>query len=376
MAKRYALATTEPTYKLGDATTNEAGATVQRFRKQVARTGTFVHPSKGWTLVLTPERLRRFVDRFQAMSANAVSVPLCEDHIVSARTNKGFVRAMEVDDKGRLFAEFEAIGNDAIAMVQRNDASVNIETDAKDGEGRSYGEAITHVALTPAPVIGGMSPAAIAAGLTSPPTYRYATDSTTGVDSADPKPGATNMDLGKLKQLLKIDADLTEENALDQLKAWLDKREADTAAATKTTADELAAAKAKIAELETKPDALKIDPDTAEDRAELIEERIDSLTEKGLPPAMAASLKTELCGKPGARPAYALSRGNDGAQPFARRMVDIIGKVLEHAVKPGEKTGPQVRSLSRDTNAPEADDSWVDESAKRMNANAGNGVAI
>lgn len=340
---------------VGDAGT-VAGQPSRRFRKEVARVGTYTHPTDKWTLRLTPERLRSWADAFGKMRKAGVEVPLCDDHIVSADTARGWVIGFDVEgDKG--MATVEAIGEDAIRAVARNGASVYVDPEFVDGRGDRYAEAITHIALTPTPVIPGMGDFVLIAAsrsgggdkaLTRAPLVRYYAASLDAPPIKEPP-----VMLEKLRKALKLADDAAEDAVLAKinevgeaaaklpdLQTQLDKAKKDADALT-----------AKVAEL-TKNTKPEIDDETASDRAEVVEEKIDSLVTAGkITPAVAASLKPLLAGTAKARPAMMLSRKHapEGSSYLARAIIDAIGKndpkLLSAAT--GEKTGAQ--GLSRST---------------------------
>lgn len=356
---------------IGDAGT-VAGQPSRRFRKEVARVGTYKHPTDKWTLRLTPERLRSWADTFGKMKKAGVEVPLCDDHIVSADTARGWVVGFEVEgDKG--MATIEAIGEDAIRAIARNGASVYVEPEFVDGRGDQYAEAITHIALTPTPVIPGMgdfvpiaaSRNGVDKALTRAPLVRYYAASLDAPPIKEPP-----VMLEKLRKALKLADDAAEDAVLAKinevgeaaaklpdLQTQLDKAKKDADALT-----------AKVAEL-TKDNKPEIDDETAADRAEVVEEKIDGLVTAGkITPAVAASLKPLLAGTAKARPAMMLSRKHapEGSNYLARAIIDAIGKndpkLLSAAT--GEKTGAQ--AFSRSTPGGEGNDDQVDAASQNV----------
>ncbi len=137
--------------------TSGDGTPVQQFTKDAIRVGAYRHPVDSWEMVVTPQDLQQWAATFNAMKANGVRVPLVEDHYVSAATTLGYVDDMYADGDVLMF-NCTVEGAEQIAAVKRIDqVSINIERDCVDGKGVEYGPAITHIALTPIPVVPGQS---------------------------------------------------------------------------------------------------------------------------------------------------------------------------------------------------------------------------
>lgn len=160
----------------GHATTDPAtGQPVQRFVKAVIRTGVYIHPTQGWKLEVTPERIDGWVAAFGKMRANGVRVEVPVDHSFKADDNRGFV--VDAYREGdRLMMVHELIGQDAIALAGRADVSVWIEPNFKDGKGVQYGEAIIHSSLVQKPVVPGLGAfVPMAASMGFVPVYQFGT---------------------------------------------------------------------------------------------------------------------------------------------------------------------------------------------------------
>ena len=132
------------------------GEPTQRFRKDVLHVGTLSHPVDGWQADFTPERIAKIAAETNRLIAAGHEPHVPSGHIryADAATNRGFVKSMRVEGD-RLFADMELIGDESIKEASRNKVSVFIEPAFKDGKGNTYGECITHVALTPVPVQTG-----------------------------------------------------------------------------------------------------------------------------------------------------------------------------------------------------------------------------
>lgn len=131
------------------------GRAFRRFIKDILAVGNYKHPVDGWAWDVTPQRLQKLSETFATMQANGVDVEITRDHSGKAEDILGYVVGMfTLDDK--LYAEMEFRGDDAISLagVVRN-VSIEVDPKMKDGNGRSYGEAITAVSLVKAPVYSG-----------------------------------------------------------------------------------------------------------------------------------------------------------------------------------------------------------------------------
>lgn len=130
------------------------GLPASYFWRQSICDGTFTHPQMGFTVKVTPERRRQWEESFRKMRRNGVEVPIVEDHSESAAKTLGYV--MDVRQRDGWFEELhQYIGDTARERALKNRVSVQIVPDFVDGHGRHYGDAITHSAITPVPVVPG-----------------------------------------------------------------------------------------------------------------------------------------------------------------------------------------------------------------------------
>ncbi|MBI5724608.1 MAG: hypothetical protein HZA50_11655 [Planctomycetes bacterium] len=333
----------------------------QRFVKDIMRTGVYRHPKNGWTLDVTPERMDRWIASFRAMRENGVDAEIVVDHSVKAADVQGELVDM-ARDGDTLYAVHEFVGQDAINLAKKcKNVSVLIEKDFRDGQGNSYGEAITHSSLVQQPVMPGQLPfmpiAASLAGLPNSGIEPFVL-SVEGNDPDHKKTQENNMSaeeitlkLADVRTLLGAGDDLTAENAAARLAEHL-KKNADARAATdkqildlKTQVESLSK---KAASLKTETDR-QPDPDVLDQLAEGAEDRIDGLVSKSrITPAVAASLKDLLVGKAGGRNAWALSRNVSGTD---ESLIRGIVKALEanDVVKLGEQTKGQRIEMSRNS---------------------------
>ena len=100
---------------------------------------------------MTEERLDRLFATFNQMKANGVDVEVVVDHRDDAEAVVGNTVAMSRTN-GALNAAVEMKGERGITLAQTvKNVSVMIDQDFKDGQNRSYGEAITHIAIVVCP---------------------------------------------------------------------------------------------------------------------------------------------------------------------------------------------------------------------------------
>lgn len=142
----------------GDIATDDRGELRQRFRKDLIRVGRFVHPTEGWTLDVTPDRLETWLSAFQKMRANGVDVEVTADHSDRAEAIRGYMVDAFIEDD-TLFGILEMRGEKGIELAEVvKNVSVEIEPDFTDGKGNSYGDTITAVAIGQKPVVPNQQP--------------------------------------------------------------------------------------------------------------------------------------------------------------------------------------------------------------------------
>ena len=129
-----------------------------RLRKEIARVGSYVHPTTGQAFSITSADIARWVSTFGRMQLNGVKVPLQVGHEIqddTADKNRGWLYDMQSAGPS-LFAYVEVIGADAITEALRNDVSLYSPPEWIDGKGNVYNRPIVHVALHPYPVLPGL----------------------------------------------------------------------------------------------------------------------------------------------------------------------------------------------------------------------------
>jgi len=127
-----------------------------RFRKEIIREGTWVHPTRNFRLSVTRDRMQRWVDKFRLMQKRGIRVPVPFGHSYDPKDNAGFVEDLQLDGNV-LFAVICIPRQEDTRKVGATvrDVSISINPDFRDGQGRRYGEVIEHVALTTRPVVPG-----------------------------------------------------------------------------------------------------------------------------------------------------------------------------------------------------------------------------
>ena len=336
---------------------------IQRFAKDMIAVGEYVHPVHGWRLNVTTERMDKWVAAFSAMKDNGVDVEVVVDHRMDAEAVRGYL--VDVWREGdRLMGVHEMRGDDGIALAQTvKNVSVLIDKDAKDGKGKSYGEAITHSAIVQAPVVPGQS------------AFVPIAASRDGGNDAAPlyllNSKGNPMDWKTVCEALGLEADaVNDDNAADKIKEYTASRTADI----ETRDTEIAGLKAKVVTLEAvgekKVAASTVDPDVLQDRAELASERFDRLVADGkLTKAVADKLKASLIGTSETQNAFCLSRRLSGTPvAIARAVADALSENVP-APPTDPKTGRQMSAMS------DEDDTKNKDAARKAMSKAATGAA-
>ena len=360
------------------------------YLKDVLSAGKWTHPKKKWTLNATRDGMDALCEQFARMSQNGEAVPIQLDHNPSAANTLGYLRGLvrggtpaammlqarrfpdgqgQPLDPDTMYAVCEPSDADCAKTMKRvKKVSVNIEPNVKDGKGNEYGTAITHVAVTPFPVVGGQRDfEALAASKTESDFDRNVVTTEDGsVElSKEPKTMAKeekNPEFESVKEALtkhlgEDHADvkaLTPENHVATLCKHFCAMSKAHAAANKAQEAKDAIAASRVSALETqvkalsKDDAPAIPPMVLNMAAKAGESRFDGLCKSGnITPKVRDGLKTLVIGAPGARNEFALSMANDTDDSFAEK----LAKVLEDntPVALGEHTKGQTMALSRET---------------------------
>ena len=209
----------------------------KQFWKDIIRQGEWVTDA-GVRLKVTPERMQGWAENFKLFAERGIDVPAPLTHAGGPAENAGFWRAMKVEG-GKLMGLLDVARDDLLPMIGKSikRVSLRLRGDYKDTQGRTYGEAIDHVALTLYPVIegqGNFEPAeSTAAG-------RETADECVCLELAGERDGGDGM-LQELCELLQLERDADEAKVAAAVKEKLDKAKADGEAAA-----------AKVTELEKK----------------------------------------------------------------------------------------------------------------------------
>jgi len=138
-----------------------------KFWKELVPEGTYTHPIKGFTLVVTKDRMDGWIKKFNDLSTKGVRVPVPYGHNYTPDKNAGWASSLEVR-KNKESGKHELWG---LIEIPRAEDSSRINTTIKDvsisinpdfrrtndaGQIEEVGEIVEHVALTNYPVIQGM----------------------------------------------------------------------------------------------------------------------------------------------------------------------------------------------------------------------------
>ncbi len=135
-----------------------AALSAGRFRKELIREGTWVHPTRNFRLSVTVERMRRWVEKFRLMQKRGIRVPVPFGHSYDPKDNAGFVEELVLSGNVLTAVLNVPRPEDAEKLGRTvKDVSISVNPDFRDGQGRRYGEVIEHVALTTQPVVSGQT---------------------------------------------------------------------------------------------------------------------------------------------------------------------------------------------------------------------------
>jgi hypothetical protein len=124
------------------------------FKKELIRTGTYSHPDKNWTLKVTPERMKGWIDNFNLMKQRSIKVPIPYEHASNSKENTGFITELLCEGDG-LYGLCDIPKEEDAKKIGTTikDVSVGINPNFIDGQGNKYGEVLEHVALTNYPIV-------------------------------------------------------------------------------------------------------------------------------------------------------------------------------------------------------------------------------
>jgi hypothetical protein len=147
-----------PALATNPAETGFAPLSPGRFRKELIREGTWVHPTQHFQLTVTRERMQRWVEKFRLLRERGIRIPVPFGHSYDPKDNAGFLEELVLEGNALFAVLVIPRAEDAGKLgATVKDVSISINPDFRDGEGRRYGEVIEHVALTTRPLVGGQS---------------------------------------------------------------------------------------------------------------------------------------------------------------------------------------------------------------------------
>ena len=334
------------------------GSPRRRFAKELIRVGKYVKDLDGdrrMEFEVTADSLKNWVAQFSRMRQNGVKVPIPELHQdadweAKARAedegsnNRGWVDEMFVDG-GSLMMACTLIGDDALNAAQRNDVSIHSPPRFVDGKGVEYVRPITHVAITPKPLIPGLGEF---------------------IPIAASRSGTMLKVLQKIAKQLGIEGELTEENAEGKISSAitaLKKKSADVKASNEDDTD------TGVKPGEGKPDGdgkpKQADPVLVKIAADRNRMKLDQLVAASkITPAVRDDLVKRWIGDGNTDVlAASLASGDDGSA------FDGLCDALEKndPVKLKEQTGPQTLELGGgNPGGDQTKESPIVASAKRM----------
>jgi len=329
------------------------------YRKDTLRPGRFTAQGGG-VIEITPERIQAMVGAFDAMRENGVKVPIYAsthkeaykdvhngDPEQIAANCIGYVGAA-INDGEPLDLIYDFADDEAVKIAKRTQqVSACVEPEFTDGVGNTYKDAITHVLLTPEPVVPGQGEFKEMACFSR-------------VDEAGDDNDVANL------STVGDSSETEQENEMElkQLAKELGLAE---------DADETACI-AAITSLKARPEPpQQLARESVDGLVEATEAKLGVLVAKGLiTPARADKLAPLLIGPEDKRNVYLLSRAQSGSdKSIAAAILDILGEE-DKTVENGGTTGAQLpegtAALSRDTDGitPEAAAKKADETKTDM----------
>jgi len=128
------------------------------FDKEALRVGVYTHPTEGWKLPVDTGRIDRIVATFRALQRNGVAVDVTRDHSPSAEAKLGTV--IDARREGdRLILRHRFADAEAAQLAARNqEVSVELEPEMRDGQGRTYRDALVASSIVRQPVVPNQGP--------------------------------------------------------------------------------------------------------------------------------------------------------------------------------------------------------------------------
>ena len=309
-----------------------------RVRKDVIREGRFVHSRTKQVVDVSPERMAHWLSAFDEMKANGVDVEFVVDHSPKADDVIGYADGLEIAN-GVLYATGTIRGDRGRALIDvcRN-VSLRVEPFV-DGNGRDYGEAITHISVCQQPVVPGQSDFVKLSRVDS-----GVADGDPGREEllpvfAEPEREARGADMEfmlSLQEVLGAD-EMDEDGALEQVRSLVTERKAGEKRLAEAEAS-MTALQEQVAELSTRVLPV-LDEDLKAEAVEGVGDRLEQLVAGAkLTPACRDKLRPLLV-----EPAFMLSRKlGGGTTNLARQILAVLSE--NEPVALVEQTGAQVLS--------------------------------
>ena len=365
----------------------EAPSTSLSYCKDVLANGSYKHPVHGWKLNVDDQYLDKLCAAFDQMQADGVKVPIYADHKPSTQTHLGYLSGVTKGgpealkkypalaklpadkaplDPTKLYAIHDFSSPEAAKMAQGvGQVSVLIDKKFKGGNGKEYGEAIRHCAVTPEPVVGGQKgfcqmAASRDAGGQDDVSVFVRIDGDTSIAETNMLT-ETELALARTHFPESEQQSVTTENAVEKLGERF-------VALSKAALD----LEAKVSEQGSNK-APAIDPEALDMLAENTEVALSNLVAAGkITPAVKTKLQAILIGSGEARNVYALSRNvSKTPKSIAASVIDALKD--NDAVVLGEKTRAQTISLSRQVPGEAAKEDEAVAKAMDEAANRGRG---
>jgi hypothetical protein len=341
------LSPDSPVTPVGELPAEVAGQPAGYFWKDMIHHGEYVHPSRGFSLAVNDERLAKWAETGAKMLEAGLAIPINVDHSDAARDVVGYVKQFKLEGE-RLLGLCQFIGEESALTAARNLASVGIDPDFVDCEGRQWGEAIVHLALTPVPVVPDQDQFVLADEI-EPPEANAA-----GVSALPCTPE-------QFETLCKLIGEgLSEADSVDRIIGQLRSSRGANPAELEA---ELAAARQQVFQLSARlPPAISKDAQDA--MAELATAKLDSAVERGaLSPVARDRLVAALVkGEDGRANVMTLSRAGSGGGD--RCLAVAVAEILldNQPIQVGESTRLQAMSRA----IPGEESSPIDELRRYM----------
>jgi len=129
---------------------------IRRYVKDILHTGSWTHPTKGWTLDIDDAYLDRLAENFGRMQAEGYDCPATIDH--SQKAEDAIGQVVEVwRDGGILYGTHELVGQRALDLTTQPAVHVSAEIDERyqTSKGDQLGPALVASTLCQRPVVPG-----------------------------------------------------------------------------------------------------------------------------------------------------------------------------------------------------------------------------